>query len=79
MLMNKKAYREQLQRRKEEADLLTKEVNQVQNEMAAAMSNFSGTTDPELLEYYTYYYKANEIKHGYLLKKLKQVYYAQAK
>lgn len=77
--MNKKAYRQQLEKQKEETDLLAREVGLVQDEMAAALSNFSGTTDPELLEYYTYYYKANEIKHGYLLKKLKAIYYAQAK
>ncbi|MGL4736105.1 MAG: DUF2508 family protein [Cellulosilyticaceae bacterium] len=77
--MKKKAYREQLQKQKEEADILAREVNLVQNEMAATMNNFSGTTDPELLEYYTYYYKANEIKHGYLLRKLKQIYYAKVK
>ncbi|MGL4343813.1 MAG: DUF2508 family protein [Cellulosilyticaceae bacterium] len=77
--MNRKQYREQLAKQKEEADILAKEVGIVQDEMAAALSNFSGTTDPELLEYYTYYYKASEVKHSYLLKRLKEIYYAKAK
>lgn len=77
--MNKKQYRILLERQKQETEVLAREVGLVQEEMAATLNNFSGTTDPELLEYYTYYYKANQIKHGYLLKRLKAVYYADAK
>lgn len=67
--------REQEERIKEDKQVLADEIGKVQEEMAATLTNFSDTTDPELLEYYTYYYKANEIKHGYLLRKLKKIYY----
>lgn len=64
-----------LQKLKEETDMLAEEVGYLQNEMAATMTHFSNEVDPELVDYYTYYYKATQIKHGYLLKKLKKVYY----
>lgn len=67
--------REQEERASEDKKVLANEIGKVQEEMAATLTNFSDTTDPELLEYYTYYYKANEIKHGYLLRKLKKIYY----
>lgn len=75
--MKRKEYQEKLARRREETDLLAKEVGKVQEEMAATLNNFSGTNDPDLLEYYTYYYKANEIKHSYLLRRLKEIYYGK--
>lgn len=65
-----------LQKLREETAMLASEVNYLQEEMAATMSHFSNEIDPELLDYYTYYYKAAEIKHGYLLRKLKKVYYS---
>ena len=62
-----------------EQRLLAAEVAKVQEEMAAALSSFSDATEPEVVDYYTYYYKANEVKHSYLLKKLKQIYYGKQK
>lgn len=59
----------------EETRLLAEEINILQDEMAATLDHFSATVEPELLEYYTYYYKASQIKHSYLLKKLKKIYY----
>lgn len=73
--MTRKEKREQDERFKEETQVLSAEIGRTQDEMAATLVNFSDTTEPELLEYYTYYYKAIEIKHGYLLKKLKKIYY----
>lgn len=70
--MSKRECEEQIKR---ETEILSAEINRVQDEMAATLTNFSDTIEPELLEYYTYYYKANQIKHGYLLKKLKKIYY----
>ncbi|OON98131.1 MAG: DUF2508 domain-containing protein [Epulopiscium sp. Nele67-Bin004] len=61
-------------KKKSEADHLSQEVRKVQEEMAATLHNFENTTEPDLLDYYTYAYKANQIKHDYLLKKLKAVY-----
>ncbi len=59
----------------EETAQLKQELSKVQEEMAATLYNFENTTEPELLDYYTYTYKAKEIKHSYLLRKLKQLYY----
>lgn len=75
----RKKQSEQLRRIQEEAALLAQEVNYLQEEMAATMEHFSAEVDPELVDYYTYYYKAAEIKHGYLLRKLKKIYYGDKK
>lgn len=63
----------------QEKRMLASEVSKVQEEMAATLNSFSDVTDPELVDYYTYCYKANEIKHSYLLKKLKRIYYGHYK
>ncbi len=59
----------------EEAKFLSEEVEKVQEELAATLMKFENTTEPDLVEYYTYTYKATQIKHSYLLRKLKQLYY----
>ncbi|OOB76990.1 MAG: DUF2508 domain-containing protein [Epulopiscium sp. Nuni2H_MBin003] len=64
-------------KKKHEEDILSREVEKVQDELAATLHNFENTIEPELLDYYTYAYKANQIKHSYLLKKLKEVYYSE--
>ncbi len=68
--------REQEELNKEAKRILIEEICKLQEEMAATLNQFSDVTEPELVDYYTYYYKANEIKHTYLLKKLKKIYYA---
>lgn len=73
--MSKKINEQKIKKLKQEAEQLAYEVNQLQEEMAATLNLFSDTVDPELVDYYTYYYKAAEIKHSYLLKRLKKVYY----
>ncbi len=60
---------------REEREQLTEEITAVQEDMAATLKQFSATVEPELLDYYTYCYKANQIKHSYLIKKLKRIYY----
>lgn len=60
-----------------EKEVLKEEIYKLQEEMAATLSNFSNTIEPELLEYYTYFYKAIEVKHSYMLKRLKKIYYNQ--
>lgn len=73
--MTKKDQRLKEQEMEEERQLLASEITALHEEMAATLTNFSDTIDPELLEYYTYYYKASQIKHSYLLKRLKKLYY----
>lgn len=60
---------------KNEKEALAIEVSKVQEEMAATLNCFQDVMEPELLDYYTYSYKANEVKHSYLMKKLKAIYY----
>ena len=69
---NQKVYDEQ---REEEKRLLAEEINALHEEMAATLQNFSDTVEPELLEYYTYCYKASQLKHSYLMRQLKKIYY----
>lgn len=59
----------------EQIERLKAELISVQEEMAAAMNSFEAVTEPELIEYYTYMYKAKSTRHGYLLKQLKEAYY----
>lgn len=73
--MTKKEQKRIAQEREEERQALAEEITSLHEEMAATLNNFSDTIEPDLLEYYTYYYKASQIKHSYLLRKLKKVYY----
>lgn len=66
---------QEMEEREEEKQALAGEITALHEEMAATLTNFSATIEPELLEYYTYYYKASQIKHSYLLKRLKKLYY----
>ncbi|WP_010165843.1 DUF2508 family protein [Candidatus Epulonipiscium viviparus] len=61
--------------RKEELSL-KQQVGDVQKDLATTLHKFENTTEPDLLDYYTYAYKANQIKHSYLLNRLKQLYYS---
>lgn len=73
--MNKRDQRVYNEQREEEKRVLADEINALHEEMAATLQNFSNTVEPELLEYYTYYYKASQLKHSYLMRKLKKIYY----
>ena len=73
--MDKKTRRLKQQEMEEEKQMLADEITALHEEMAVTLNNFSDTIEPDLLEYYTYYYKASQIKHGYLLRKLKKLYY----
>lgn len=57
-----------------EKELLEEEINKAQEEMAAAFNQFQLVIEPELIDYYTYAYKASMVKHDYLIKKLKKLY-----
>nr|WP_302598601.1 DUF2508 family protein [uncultured Cellulosilyticum sp.] len=58
-----------------EKELLQEELNRAQEEMAAAFNQFQVVVEPDLIDYYTYAYKASMVKHNYLIKKLKKLYY----
>lgn len=58
----------------EERELL-REIEEVYKEMHIASSHFNTTIEPDLIEYYIYQYKAAQIKHGYLLRSIKELYY----
>lgn len=73
--MDKKTKRLHEQALEEEKRILADEIIALHEEMAVTLNNFSDTIEPELLEYYTYYYKASQIKHSYLLRRLKKLYY----
>ena len=73
--MNKRDQRIYNEQREEEKRVLADEINALHEEMAATLHNFSNTVEPELLEYYTYYYKASQLKHSYLMRQLKKIYY----
>lgn len=57
-----------------EKELLQVELNRAQEEMAAAFNQFQVVVEPDLIDYYTYAYKASVVKHDYLIKKLKKLY-----
>ena len=57
-----------------EKELLQEELNRAE-EMAAAFNQFQVVVEPDLIDYYTYAYKASMVKHNYLIKKLKKLYY----
>lgn len=57
-----------------EKELLQQELNRAQEEMAAAFNQFQLVVEPDLIDYYTYTYKASMVKHNYLIKKLKKLY-----
>ncbi|NLI89479.1 MAG: DUF2508 family protein [Epulopiscium sp.] len=59
----------------EERELLA-EINEAYREMATSFSHFESATDPELIEYYTYKFKADQIKYGYLIRCMKKLYYS---
>lgn len=76
--MNKKEKKLYNEKREEEKRVLADEINALHEEMAVTLHNFSDTVDPELLEYYTYYYKASQLKHSYLMRQLKKIYYDES-
>lgn len=57
---------------KDERQLLN-EINEAYREMATSFAHFECATDPALIEYYTYKYKADQIKYDYLIRCMKQL------
>lgn len=51
------------------------EIDEAYRKMTTTFSHFECATDPELIEYYTYKYKADQIRYGYLIRCMKKIYY----
>ena len=56
-----------------EAELLKNELERVNTNIAAAISNFNYAEAQEMIDYYTYFIKANEILYNYLNKKYREM------
>ena len=61
----------------EERQLL-REIGEANKEMIVIYNHFDYATEPDLIEYYIYQYKAAQIKYGYLLKCMKELYYGKS-
>lgn len=57
---------------------LLREIEEVYKEMAVTLNHFNYSTHPDLIEYYVYQYKAAQIKHDYLLRSIKELYYGNS-
>lgn len=53
--------------------LLLDDLTQTQNDLANAYSNLEYMTDPDLIDYYIYQVKAVQMRHKFLLNKVKQL------
>ena len=53
--------------------LLLDDLTQTQNDLANAYSNLEYMTDPDLIDYYIYQAKAVQMRHKFLLNKVKQL------
>ena len=53
--------------------LLLDDLTQTQNDLANAYSNLEYMTDPDLIDYYIYQLKAVQMRHKFLLTKVKQL------
>ena len=58
---------------KSELELLKKELVDTKNALRAAQCNFNYSDNNEMVEYYTYIVKANEIKYDYLSRKYREL------
>jgi hypothetical protein len=58
--------------KQEEMDQLLENLKIVQNELNIANTNYEFAKESELIDYYTYYIKATQIKYDYLLKQIKE-------
>lgn len=54
-------------------DDLIEDLHQTQHDLANAYSNLEYMTDPDLIDYYIYQVKAVQMRHKFLLAKVKQL------
>ncbi len=52
---------------------LIDDLHQTQHDLATAYSNLEYMTDPDLIDYYIYQVKAVQMRHKFLLAKVKQL------
>lgn len=52
---------------------LIEDLHQTQHDLANAYSNLEYMTDPDLIDYYIYQVKAVQMRHKFLLAKVKQL------
>ena len=52
---------------------LIDDLHQTQHDLANAYSNLEYMTDPDLIDYYIYQVKAAQMRHKFLLDKVKQL------
>lgn len=71
----KRAIDKKEKRMTEDERKLAIEIEDAYREMTTTFSHFEYATDSELIEYYTYKYKAAQIKYDYLIRCMKKVYY----
>lgn len=55
---------------------LIRDIEQAYKEMITMFHHFDYAVEPDLIEYYTYQYKAAQIKYDYLLRCMKEIYYS---
>ena len=57
---------------------LLREIEEIYREMDTMLNHFNYTTQPDLIEYYVYQYKAAQIKHDYILRCIKELHYGNS-
>lgn len=62
----------------QEKRLIEQEISKTQREMAVALNQFETAIEPDLIDYYTYVYKASMAKYDYLIKSLRALYNSKA-
>lgn len=80
MKMSKKVQRaisKKEKRKTAEERRLAGEIKEAYREMMTTFRHFECATEPELIEYYTYKFKADQIKYGYLIRCMKKIYSAK--
>lgn len=55
---------------------LISEIDEAYREMTTTFNHFEYATDPQLIEYYIYKYKADQIRYGYLIRCMKKLYHS---
>lgn len=53
--------------------LLLDDLDRTQHDLQSAYSNLAYMTDPDLIDYYIYQVKAAQMRHKFLLSKVKQI------
>lgn len=67
-------YKKEKRMTPDERKLVT-EIAEAYREMTTTFSHFECATDPQLIEYYTYKFKADQIRYGYLIRCMKKIYH----